>query len=128
MANKSITFNNGKGKHNVVSYIGPSEKEIGLKHQIKTSDDSELIVNGVMLKSLDQPDISSVPVTIEQYVSELPNLTANKLQQIASPKILDGNQKEIMELHCRMNHAPFPILIKMAESNKIPKKLSKLKN
>ena len=81
-----------------------------------------------MLKSLDQPDISSVPVTIKQYASQLPNLTADQLQQIASPEILDNDQKELMELHCRMNHAPFPILIKMAESNKIPKKLSKLKN
>ena len=128
IADESVTFNNGKGEHNVVSYIGPSERENGLKHQIKTSDDTELLVDGVMLKSLDQPDISSVPITIEQYASELPNLTTNELQQIATPEILDNDQKELMELHCKMNHAPFPTLIKMAESNKIPKKLSKLKN
>ena len=65
MADESVTFNSGKGEHNVVSYIGPSERENSLKDQIKTSDDSELLVNGVMLRSLDQPDISSVPITIE---------------------------------------------------------------
>ena len=76
MADESVTFNNSKGDHKVVSYIGPSERENGLKHKIKTSKNSELLVDGVMLQSLDQPDISSVPVTVEQYASKLPNLTA----------------------------------------------------
>ena len=47
---------------------------------------------------------------------------------MSSPEILDDDQKELMEMHCRMNHTPFLILIKMAEANKIPKKISKLKN
>ena len=94
MADESITFNNCQGKHKVVSYIGPSDRENGLKYQIKTSDSSELLVDGVMLKSLDQPDISSVPVTVEQYASELPNLTTQQIQQISNPEILDDDQKE----------------------------------
>ena len=75
MSNESIIFNIGQGRHETVKYIGPAENDSGLKHQIKKADDTEFLVNGVMLCSLNQPDISSVPVTVEQYALELPNLT-----------------------------------------------------
>ena len=77
-----------------------------------------------MLSSIEEPEISSVPVTVEQYASELPNLTQDQLNQIAHPEILDADQQELMALHCKMIHVPFPTLIKMAESGRIRKGLS----
>ena len=72
MSNGSIIFNSGQGGHETVKYIGPTENDSGLKHQIKKADDTEFLVDEVMLRLSNQPDISSVPVTAEQYVLELP--------------------------------------------------------
>ena len=45
-----------------------------------------------MFSSLEEPEVSSVPITVEQYASELPNLTQEQLNQIAHPEILDADQ------------------------------------
>ena len=81
-----------------------------------------------MLTPMDAPDIAKVPITMEQYISEVPNLTKEQLHQIAHPEILDSDQRELMHIHCRLNHLPFPTLIRMAESGKLPNKLAKVKN
>ena len=67
MIDESVTFNNGQCKQDVVTYIGTTENKNGLKHQIKSSDNSKLLVDRVMLKSFNQPDVTSIPVTVEQY-------------------------------------------------------------
>ena len=114
MADESIKFNNGQGNHDIVTYLGPMEHEHGLKHKIINSSSKEFLVDGVMLSPLDEPDIASVSAIIEHYASELPNLTKDQLEQIAHPEILDNDQRELMALHCKMNHVPFPALIRMA--------------
>jgi hypothetical protein len=41
---------------------------------------------------MDDPDISTIPVSIEQYAAELPKLTREQLEQIPNPQILDDDQ------------------------------------
>ena len=128
MADESIKFNNGQGDQDIVTYLGPMEHEHGLKHKIINSSSKEFLVDGVMLLPLEEPDIASVPATIEHYASELPNLTKDQLEQIAHPEILDNDQRELMALHCKMNHVPFPTLIRMAQIERINKKFALLKD
>ncbi len=48
---------------------------------------------------MDVPDISTIPVSIEQDANELQKLTQEQLQHISHPHILDIDQQEFMGLH-----------------------------
>jgi hypothetical protein len=84
-------------------------------------------VDGILLSSLDFPDIATIPVTVEQYAVELPKLTCPQLEQISNPQTLDNDQRESMNLHYKMNHLPCPAMITLAEKGKINKRFAKLK-
>jgi hypothetical protein len=72
---------------------------------------------------LNAPDIGAFPVTVEQYVAELPKLTHHQIEQILNPQTLDDNQHEFMALHFKMNHLPFLAMITLAENKRIHMKL-----
>ena len=119
MSDEAIKFKDGKGVSEQATYIEPVHlQDNSIKHKIVREDDKEYLVDGNFLSPLNEPEIGSVPTTVEQYVSELPNLTREQLQQIANPEILDADQTELLRLHCKMNHIPFPTLIRMAASGK----------
>ncbi len=128
MLNETILFKDRKGITREVTYLGPNLSEGVLKHRIRTQHDTKCIVDGVLLCSLDAPDISTVPVSVEQYAIELPKLTHQQLKQISNPQTLDNNQHELMEIHYKINHLPFPALITLAEKGNINRKFVKLKD
>jgi len=127
MLNEAILFKDGQGTTTEANYLGPVDHQNGLKHKIIHSDGKEFLVDGIFLSPIQAPDVASVPIEIEQFASELPNLSKIQLEQIAHPEILDSDQRELMALHCKMNHLPFPALIRLAESGKIKKRLANLK-
>jgi hypothetical protein len=98
-----------------------------LKHKIRTRNGSEFLVDGILLSSLDIPDIATIPITPEQYQIDIPKLTELELMQISTPQTLDSDQREFMELHCKLSHLPFPAMIVLAEKGKIKKKFARLK-
>lgn len=55
-------------------------------------------------------------------------MTSDQLKAIAKPEILDDNQRDLMALHCKMNHLPFSAMIKLTESGRIKKRFVKLKD
>jgi hypothetical protein len=65
--------------------------------------------------SMDALDISTIPLSIKQYATEIPKLTREQNQSISHPQILDNNQQEFMGLHCKMNHLPLPAMITLAK-------------
>ncbi len=75
MLNDTILFKVGKGITREVTYFGPNLFEEDLKHRIRTQHDAKVLVDGVLPCSLDAPDISTVPISVEQYAIELPKLT-----------------------------------------------------
>ena len=50
------------------------------------------------------------------------------IEDIAKPNILDKDQQDLVSLHNKMNHLPFPAMIKLAENGNIDKRFAKLKN
>ena len=76
---------------------------------------------------MDTPDISTIPVSIEQYAAELPKLTRKQLEQISNPQILDDDQQELIGLYCKSNHLPLPAMITLAKKRKLNKKFVRLK-
>ena len=116
MSKESIKFKDGEGNLEEATYIGPvscDDKQV--KHRIIRADEKEYLVDSIFLSSNQEPDITNVPVTVEQFASNLPHLTHEQLHQIAHPEILDKDQQEFMKLHEKMNHMPFPAMIQMAK-------------
>ena len=77
---------------------------------------------------MDAPDISTIPVSIEQYADELQKLTREQIKHISHPQILDDDQQEFMGLHYKMNHLPLPAMITLAEKGKLNRKFAKIKH
>ncbi len=65
---------------------------------------------------------------MEQCAIELRKLTCQQLEQVPNSQKLDNNQRELMEIHYKMNHLPLPALITLAEKGKINRTFVKLKD
>ena len=51
-----------------------------------------------------------------------------QLKDIAKPNILDKDQQDLVSLHNKINHLPFPAMIKWSENGNIDTRFAKLKN
>ena len=51
-----------------------------------------------------------------------------QLKDIVKPEILGKDQQDLVLLHNKMNHLPFPAMIKLAQNGNIDKRFAKLKN
>ena len=74
---------------------------------------------------MDIPDISTVPVSVEQYANKLQKLTQEQLKNVSHPQVLDNDQQEFMGLQYKINH---PAMIKLAEKGRLNRKFAKLKH
>ncbi len=57
MINETVIFKDGKGITQEVRYLGPVLTDGILKHKIRTWNDIKFLVDGILLFSLDSPDI-----------------------------------------------------------------------
>jgi hypothetical protein len=110
-----------------VTYLGPHYSSEILQHKVWTRNGHDFLVDGALLSSMDAPDISTIPVSIEQYATEIPQLTQEQIQSISHPPILDDDLQEFMGLNCKMNHLPLPAMITLAEKEQLNRKFIKLK-
>jgi hypothetical protein len=69
-----------------------------LKHKICAEDDTHLFVDAILFSSINTPGIGTIPVTVEQCVTELPKLMRQQIEQISNPEILDDDHREFMGL------------------------------
>jgi hypothetical protein len=115
MTNETVLFKDGKGITREVTYLGSDSSSGMLKHRIKTHQDNKFLVDGILLSSLNAPDIGIVPVSVDQYAIELPKSTSRQLEEISNPQTLDSDQRQLMNLHYKMNHLPLPALISLSE-------------
>ena len=84
-----------------------------IKCQIKLSNDSVILVDPESLNFIENPDITSIPQTSQEYCLKCKNIEPSQLEHILSPL-----QEEMMSHHCRLHHTPFPKHITMAENGK----------
>ncbi len=111
-----------------VTYLGSQLLDKVLLHKVRNKNGHKFLVDGNLLSSMDTPDISTTPVSIEQYAAELPKLTHKQLEQISNPRILDDGQQELMGLHCKLNYLPLSAMITLAKKGKLNKKFVRLKH
>jgi hypothetical protein len=128
MSNETVIFKDGKGINREVTYLAPILSDGILKHKIQTRNNTEFLVDGILLSSIYVPDIATILLTPEQYQIDLPKLTDLELMQISTPQTLDSNQQEFMELHYKLSRLPLPAMVVLAEKGRIKKKFAKLKH
>jgi hypothetical protein len=128
MSNQTVIFKDGKGINQEVTYLGPNLSDGILKHKIRTRNDTEFLVDGILLSSLDALDIATIPLTPEQYTVDCSKLMELELEQISKPQSLDSDQQGFMEIYYKLSHLPLPAMITLAEKGKIKKKFAKLKH
>jgi len=73
MTNETVIFKDGKGINREVTYLGPILSDGILKHKTRTQNESEYLADGVLLSSLNIPDIATIPLRPEQYQIDIPN-------------------------------------------------------
>jgi hypothetical protein len=115
MLHENIILKGGKRITWEVTYLGPQYLDEILQHKAWNRNGHNFFVDGILLSSMDVLDISTIPVSVEQYANELPKLTWEQLHHISHPYILDDDQQEVMGLHYKMNHLPLPAMITLAE-------------
>jgi hypothetical protein len=128
MLHENIILKDGKGITREVTYLGPQYSNEILQHKVWKRNGHKFLVDGTLLSSMDIPDISTIPVFVEQYANELQKLTQEQLQHISHPHILDDDRQEFMGLHYKMNHLPLPAMITLAEKGKLNRFFAKLKH
>ena len=89
--NESIKFNDGNDTNDSAIYMGPVSHGDNLKHKIRISDNKEYLVDRYQIASITVPEISNVPISIEEYASKLHNLTPLQLEYVAN---LQPSQKK----------------------------------
>ena len=124
--NESIKFNDGNGNNDTATYLGPVLHDDILNHKIIWSDDADYLVNRERMSYITLPDIANVPISVKQYASEIHNLTPEQLNNIANPETLDNDQWDMIALHTKMNHLPFPEIMKLLEKGIINKRFVKI--
>ncbi len=128
MLHENIILKDGKGITREVTYLGPQFSDEILQHKVCNKNGHNILVDGTLLSSMNAPNISTIPVSVEQYANELHKLTWEQLQRVSHPQVLDDDQQELMKQHYRMNHLPFPAMITLAKKGKLNWKFAKLKH
>jgi hypothetical protein len=128
MINENVILKDDKGITGEVTYLGPQFSDEILQHKVCNKNGHEFLVDGTLVSSINAPNISTIPVSVEQYGNELHKFTREQLQQISHPQVLDDDQQELMKQHYRMNHLPFPAMITLVEKGKLNRKFAKLRH
>ena len=75
MLHESILLKDTKGTTSIITYLGSQLLDKVLLHKVRNKNGHEFLVDGNLLSSMDTPDVSTIPVSIEQYAADFPKLT-----------------------------------------------------
>jgi hypothetical protein len=129
MKGMKLHYNDGNGIRDIVTFLGVDYiNDMQMVCHIQQSDGTELFIVPEMLNFIENPDIASIPQTNEEYYDQCHYLDPSDLEKIVHPQALSPLQEEMMSIHCRLHHTPFPRLIVMAELGEIPKRLAQLRD
>ena len=92
MLHDNIILKDGKEITQKVSYLGTQFSAKILQHKVRNKNRHEFLVDGTLLSSIDASNISTIPVSVEQYVNELQKLTREQLKHVSHSQVLDDDQ------------------------------------
>jgi hypothetical protein len=98
-----------------------------IKFKVKLLNNNIILVDPETLNFIENPDITSILQTSEEYYQELENIEPLQLEHLLALQSLSPFQEEMMNHYYFLHHIHFPKLIVMAEKGIIPKCLASLK-
>ena len=104
------------------------DSEFNQEYFVEYKDGSQARVQRDLLKTREELDIASIPVSAEDYEQESAQLSPEKLAEIATPQQLDADQQLLLSWHYRLGHLGFSNLLKLANIGVLPRRLRKLKD
>ena len=123
-----LKYNDGQGTRDIVMFLGAdSSEDMQIKCQVKSSNDTVILVDPESLNFIENSDMASILQTFEIYCRKCKNIEPSQLEHILSPQNHSRLQEEMMSHHFCLHHTLFPKLITMAEQGEIPKRLAALK-
>ena len=123
-----VKYNDGNGTRDVVQFLGADfVDDMQIKCEVKLSNDTIILVDPETLNFIENPDVASIPQTMDDYLREGNNISELELKTLMSPTSISPLQEEMLSHHNRLHHTPFPKLIVMAEKGELPKRLASLK-
>jgi hypothetical protein len=69
MLHESILLKDTKGTTSIITLLGSQLLDKVLLHKVRNKNGHEFLVDGNLLSSMDTPDVSTIPVSIKQYVA-----------------------------------------------------------
>jgi hypothetical protein len=70
MLDESILSKDAKGATSEITYLGSELLDKVLLHKVRNKNGHKFLVDGNLLSSMGTPDISTIPVSIKQYVGQ----------------------------------------------------------
>jgi hypothetical protein len=117
-----VRYNDGNGTRDVVQFLGADfVDDMQIKCEIKLSNDTVLLVDPETLNFIENPDVASIPQTMDDYLRESNNISELELKTLMSPTSISPLQEKMLSHHNRLHHTSFPKLIVMAEKGQLPK-------
>ncbi len=95
-----LRYNDGKETWDKVTFLGADFIDnMQLQCKIQKSNDLVILINLETLNFIENPDIASIPQTLEDYIHKNKHITPLQLEHILHPRALSPLQEEIMSHH-----------------------------
>ncbi len=108
LQNMKLRYNDSLGTRDIVTFLRTDfVEDMRLKCKIRLSTDAVILVDIETLNFIENPDISSIPETSQEYFRESTVITPSQLEHILHLKGLSPLQEEMMSHHTRLHHVPF---------------------
>ena len=122
-----LTYRYGKG--NIVAWFYKGASDDSITHTRRLEDGSKLQIHDSNLQLIYQPDLSKLPKTPLGHSNEVGTcLILVESQSLAWPRTLHPLQQDIISWNHRIYHLPFCILLILASTGFLPKRLLGFRN
>ena len=115
----NLLYLDGSGNSQIIVYEGVTSD--GLHHLVRTKEGKTIHTPEAYM---DQPNLSNIPKTPQDYCNEVGiGLTFKEVQELVYPCVLMPTQQELMSRHHRLYHLLFWRLFQLAMMGVLPKYL-----
>ena len=74
------------------------------------------------LRHTDDKNVSHIPITSDEIRAQAAFIDPELLQALLKPTVVTPLMQEFMDLHDVLRHMPFPVMFKLCQDGKLPKK------
>ena len=94
-------------------------------HRLQSKEGHEFYTTKEHIKLINEKDISTIPITTDDYWNESKQFSEADLQRLANPKALSRDQAEFLHVHEKLYHQPYKQMLKLSKLSILPSKFLK---